>query len=239
MSSGMTEESRLEDNRIIRYLRDENVFTEERVRHAYRMLSKQTHPDITGKDSSDFIRLREEYERVLEGIDSLARYFSVEVSASPAYDEKYCRLMFYLSLKRYMTVGLYSVKLRIRESVRQRNRIILEDVVKRAQDYDPSFIPLFLNYNRNLLRRFSLWYSSSGRRNKNGRNYFIKGINFFLDYELRGSREMLNITTSYLKDAVYELDDGDNDPVNTAMYGISCWLLRELKRKSLFDRSAI
>ncbi|MDA3901094.1 MAG: hypothetical protein PF637_11325 [Spirochaetes bacterium] len=226
-----SQKSRFEDNRVILFLRDQNVFTEESVRRAYRLLSKQTHPDITGKGADDFIRLREEYEQALEGIESLAGYFTAVSRSQTVPDERYCRLMFYLSLKRYITVGLFSVKLRIRESVQRRNRIILEDVVKRAQQYDPSFVSVFLNYNRNHLRRFSIWYNS--KHNKNGRIYFIKGISFFLEYQLRGGCELYNIAYSYLEDSLYELSDCEGNSVETAMHDFARWLFDELKQKSL------
>ncbi|MFW6366553.1 MAG: hypothetical protein ACOC2H_08805 [Spirochaetota bacterium] len=219
------------DNRIIQLLVAQNSFGEDALKRAYRALCMATHPD-RGGSTADFIRLSEEYEQAKSGLPLLEKYISSISSLSSGETLlQYPRLSFYLSLKRYAAMGLYSVKVRLRENLRERNRVIIEEVIRKSQSYDESFIPVFIAYNRNHLKRYNLWLVEKNFRS--GRKYFIKGLNFFLEYQFRGGRELSNIAISYLNDAAYELDHSEESPVQRATYNMVLWLKSEMEKPSL------
>ncbi len=219
------------DNRIIQLLINQNQFTEESLKKAYRALCLQTHPD-KGGSTLDFIRLTEEYEQAKTGLPLLEKYItSLNAVCSGEALLQYPRLSFYLSLKRYTALGLYSVKVRLRENLRERNRIIIEEVIKKSRRYDESFVPIFVAYNKNHLKKYSLWLVEKNFRS--GRNYFIKGLGFFLDYQFKGGRELHNIAESYFHDALYELKHSEDSPVQSATFNMASWLLEDLENPSL------
>lgn len=221
------------DNRIIQLLITQNRFDEYALKKAYRALCLSTHPD-RGGSTSDFIRLTEEYEQAKTGLPLIEKYVaSVSALSSGEALLQYPRLSFYLSLKRYAAMGLYSVKVRLRENLRERNRVIIEEVIRKSSAYDESFVPVFVAYNKNHLKRYSLWLVEKNIRS--GRKYFIKGLGFYLDYQFRGGRELHNIAESYLHDAGYELVHSEESPVRSATCNMVSWLLKDLKKPSLYS----
>lgn len=220
-------------NRLIMLLTESGDFSDKGLQKAYYTLCKEAHPDSHGGSTEDFIHLSEEYEQAKEGLPWLREYFGRFKSRQESQvNIVSVRLAFYMSLRRYAVAGLYSTKVRLRSNLQARNRIILEEVVKSSSLYDKGFIPLFLQFNRNHLKKYSLWFID--RSFKNGRNYFIKGFGFFFDYQLRGTKEMYNIAHSYLTDARYELDQSLDSPARSSMLAFVNWLLLELDKESLF-----
>lgn len=219
------------DNRIIQLLISQNEYSEESLKKAYRALCLSAHPD-RGGSTTDFIRLTEEFEQAKTGLPLLEKYItSVIALSSEDALLQYPRLSFYLSLKRYSALGLYSVKVRLRENLRERNRIIIEEVITKSQRYDETFVPVFVAYNKNHLKKYSLWLVEKNFRS--GRKYFIKGLGFFLEYQFKGGREMHNIASSYLDDARYELNHSEESPVRLATCNMVNWLKKDLEKPSL------
>jgi hypothetical protein len=224
------------DNRIILRMIESGEYDETALKKTYREFCLTVHPD-RGGSTSDFIHLTEEFEQAKSGLPLLEKYItSLNAVSSERALLQYPRLSFYLSLKRYSAMGLYSVKVRLRENLRERNRVIIEEVITKSKKYDSSFVPVFVAYNKNHLKRYSLWLVEKNFRI--GRKYFIKGFSFFLEYQFKGGREHKNISLSYLDDALYELKIADESPVQSATIDFSLWLKNELEKSSLHHELA-
>lgn len=57
-------------NPFLEALRAENNFSLERLKELYRVRCRETHPDLSHKESSEFIQVRKDYEEAMESISS-------------------------------------------------------------------------------------------------------------------------------------------------------------------------
>ncbi len=176
---------------IINHLLSTGSCGEAEIQKLYRLLCKQTHPDLTGKDGSQFLKVQQAFEQ-LQGNSSLSTSFPRLENFDPFQllrDMGHAlplspQASLYISLDRYLSLGLLSFKMRSKENLRNRNISVLRTVLFWAQQYDPAFIDIFLRLNRNIFQ-----FSQSTQQMKNytyGKKITLDGFRIFFEYQEMG-----------------------------------------------------
>jgi len=216
----------LNTNRLIsELLFTGSELTESELKRVYRGLCKKTHPDLTGKDGSEFSKVHEEYQDAKRYISRLDRFFGPGKAKLPKGRLDPGQALF-ISLLHYTASGLHSTRVRLKPALKARNRHVIERVIRWAEIYDPSFIPVFIAYNKSWLIRFT--DRETRIRLKRAKQLFIKGLNFFFDYKLRGNAVAEKLCLSYLKEACFEFLSLDHKQVRESFIDFSRWLLKEI-----------
>ncbi len=208
------------------------------LKAAYRRLSKQAHPDLTGRDGSAFVRLQGDYEEAREylrrlssalpdaGCDPEAGQFSpttvLEELGLPVDSEP--RAALYASLYRYTVAGLHDHRARSR--LGRRGRRIIRTVLYWAALYAPGFVAVFVEYNKVHAIRYQTYLSN--RRIVAARRMFLRGLHWALQYQDRGRWTACRAAADRLAEALVLLGEAAEKPGLEAMAAFASWLLEEL-----------
>lgn len=216
----------INNNSLLRKLFSIKQVDEENLKVLYRKLCKKTHPDLNGGRSEDFLKVKSEYEQALDFLKKM-KGFKFEHIESEETSPLNPRLGFIRAFYYYHAVGLHSIKIRLKEELKERNREIMKRVIHWANLYDRSFIPIFLNYNRSYLLTFNMWRND--KVFKVGREHFLTGLSWFFDYQRIGTDSYHRVTASYLDDALCEMHNMESTPYRAAIIEMLKWLVEELK----------
>lgn len=214
-------------NSLLKKLFTIKQFDEENLKMIYRKLCKRTHPDLNGGKSDKFLKVKEEYEEAMSFLKKMKGYniegadFDIEELMNP-------RHAFMQSFYYYHVAGLHSIKVRLKNELKERNREIIRKVIFWANLYDRSFIPIFLEYNRSYLLSFNMWRTD--KMFEVGRKHFLTGISWFFDYQRYGLDSYRRVTKSFLDDALFELNNLESTPYRSSIIDIIYWLLEELEK---------
>ena len=221
-------------NEIVRELISSGKISESDLKAIYRRLSKKTHPDITGKGSSDFLRIKNEYEEARSYLKKIKGGIYLKTNFSPTkviIESGYRRPIeprsaLYIALYRYSVLGLYSYKIRSKPELHNRNLEIIRTVIYWAHLYDPDFISIFIGYNK----QYAIHYHEYLYNKKivRGRRLFIKGLRWFLDYQDQGRRSACEIACEQLNASRSELKNAIVGPLRKSILLFAEWLLNEL-----------
>lgn len=222
-------------NRIIEEMLANGSLTEKEAKKIFRKYSKLIHPDITKSNTDEeFIRLKNEYEEAIVFIRDPQNIQKI----SEENEEKFCdlnelRKKLFQLLNIYITLGIYSQKIRLKQNLKERNEKIIKTIIDISLKYDPEFSFLFKDYNTFYFQSFEEWYEE--RQLKNAGKLFINGIRAFLEYQKNGNILTMRMAESYLKDARYEygLKAKSNYQKNTLK--LIEWFLNELTKKPLLE----
>lgn len=223
----------IQKNSIVKRLIAEGDISLVQLKRIYRRLCKMTHPDLKKEDGAGFIRLKEEYEEALAHIDALKMHLSGYAEGS-GLGEADIRRMFYDALRHYLAAGLSSARMRIKTDVKARNELILREVVYWANLYKPSFIPVFLDYNKTYLRRFTEW----DRRDNLGQaqKLLVRALYNTTDYESSKSPQALRAVRSYLSDCFEYLEILAPSVAVKALRAIAAWFSGEIEALALLRK---
>ena len=147
----MTEYQRIQ-NFLEQYQRT-GRFSMSEVKHIYRVLSKQTHPDISGKESDLFIRLQKAYEQAqLKG----RQQSSLSTSGLRILDDLgYANAMpvkaiFYILIQQYFKRGTYRKKVYLNSNLYRKNREIIDAIQYWGGEYNEDFPRIFSDFRNSL-----------------------------------------------------------------------------------------
>lgn len=216
----------IQKNSIVKRLIVEGDISAVQLKKIYRRLCKMTHPDLQKEDGAEFILLKEEYEEALANLDALKSHLGTNADSS-VLSPVDIRRMFYDALRHYLAAGLSSVRMRIKTDVKARNELILREVVSWANLYKPSFIPVFLEYNKAYLRRFADWQ----RRDNllKAQKLFLSGVYNITDYQTNNSPQALRAGRSFFSDCFNYLDSLAPSIAVNALRGIAVWFSGEME----------
>jgi hypothetical protein len=219
-------------NDVVEKLLTSGSFTREDFFRLYRLLCKNTHPDLTGKDGSEFIRLQQVYEQVTQSMHSAAS-FTFKPSFDPyriiqesGYPKpEHSRTALFISLQRYMGLGLHTHKIRSKALSKEPARQVIRTILYWANHYDNRFVKVFVDFNKNKFEQIQI--NEKLKNGLKGRRYFFNGLNWFLKYQETGRSSAAHIAREKLHMAIYLVKDyGEND---TPLVPFAEWLLEELR----------
>lgn len=227
---------REEEERLIRKVLTTGRYTLSELKTLYRILSKFTHPDMTGGDGERFIRLKEAYEAALRRKDLKGRGPLFLEDRTPEEVVRECgytgeispRLGLYLSLYRYLTLGLHSYRIRHNPALHERNERVLRAIRHWATVYDPSFLSTFETMMEQYLPGITTmkhlrWYLS-------GRKSFFTALRLFLKYQETGRTSTGRVARDR---SLWVITMGGRIPGLDPYVRMSRWLLDELAKPPL------
>lgn len=227
-------------NDIVEKILTKNTFSKEDFFKLYRILCKNTHPDLTGKDGRDFIRVQELYQQMknltaAETITLTSRFdpykviresgFSLPQNTNPPGTPD--RAALYISLHRYVSLGLHSYKLRSKSLLKERNRTVIRTVLYWGNRYDKRFVPLFVDYNKNKFEQVII--NENLKHELKGKRLFVEGLGWFTKYQETGRVSAAHIAREklYFSCKLLKAYGGAQSPI----LPLSDWLQRELDRE--------
>ncbi len=215
---------------LIEKLLTTGKFSEHDLKRIYKVLCKSTHPDLTGKDHSRFLKVQEVYHDALikfsAGIPGQKPDFDpYKVISDTGFSGKLStRANLYICLYRYNTHDLYSFKIRAKPSLQERNSLIMKSILYWAALYDQRFIKIFIDLNTNVIRNIKT--IKTIRQYSLARRLLIQGMDLFFQYQEKGRASSKKIAEEKLYKSIqllYTIDNQDNPMVPLAE-----WLLHEL-----------
>lgn len=215
---------------LIEKLLTTGKFSEHDLKRIYKVLCKSTHPDLTGKDHTGFLKVQEVYHDALSklsaGIPGQKSDFNpYKVIYDTGFSGKLStRANLYICLYRYNTHDLYSFKIRAKPSLQERNSLIMRSVLYWAALYDQRFIKIFIDLNTNVIRNIKT--IKTIRQYSLARRLLIQGMDLFFQYQEKGRASSKKIAEEKLYKSIqllYAINNQDNPMVPLAE-----WLLHEL-----------
>lgn len=183
--------------------------TREEFKRIYKLLCKSTHPDLTGKDGMEFIKLQEIYEKIHErelsgGQTEVLDFDPHRIIRESGYrGVKDPRAALYISLYRYVASGLHSYKIRSKEVLRDRNSFIIRTVLYWAGLYDEDFVGIFIDFNTRVFEQIRA--SKTLKQGLKGRRLFLEGLDWFFKFQDTGRASSAKISRDKLAAAVYTM----------------------------------
>jgi hypothetical protein len=215
---------------VVEKLLTTGSFTKEDFFYLYRILCKNTHPDLTGKDGADFIRLQEIYQQVKNDLEtrevtSDSTFDPYRVITESGYSRSVdVRTALYISLTRYVALGLHSYRVRSRILLKERNRNVIRTILYWANRYDKRFVPIFIRYNENKFE--NAYIGERLKQGIRGKRMFIEGLKWFVKYQENGRESAAHIAGERLSSARAILEAYGTGPSPTIEF--AHWLLGEL-----------
>ncbi len=220
--------TKVKENRILKELVATRNFTEKEAKKIFRRYSKLIHPDITQVDTNeDFINLKKEFEEALVVIKNpvlIENILKDEEDISP----ENVRENLYRFLEVYITLGIYSQKIRIKKELKERNEKVIEKIISLGKLYDREFSILFEKFNDFYFQPFDEWYEE--RQLKGARKLFINGVRRLIDYQKTGNVINFRMANSYLRDAYYEYANRAQTDYHKNILKLIDWFLSELSK---------
>jgi curved DNA-binding protein CbpA len=217
---------------LVEKMLTKNSFSREDFFKLYRILCKNTHPDLTGKDGKDFIRVQELYEQMKNLTVRFDPYkviresgFSVPHNLGTPFTAD--RAALYISLHRYVSLGLHSYKLRSNALLKERNRTVIRTVLYWGNRYDKRFVPLFVDYNKNKFEQVII--NENLKHELKGKRLFVEGLGWFTKYQETGRRSSAHIAREKLSFACKLLKS--YGATRSPILPFSDWLQGELERE--------
>jgi hypothetical protein len=183
--------------------------TREEFKRIYKLLCKSTHPDLTGKDGMEFIKLQEIYGKIRArelsgGQPDLLDFDPHRIIRESGYQGvKDPRAALYISLYRYVASGLHSYKIRSKDVLRDRNSLIIRTVLYWASLYDEEFVQVFIDFNTRVFEQIRA--SRTLRQGLKGRRLFLEGLDWFFKFQDTGIHSSAKISRDKCAAAVYTM----------------------------------
>jgi hypothetical protein len=223
-------ENQVRTEELIDKLLTTGKFSEDDLKRIYKVLCKNTHPDLTGKDHARFLKVQEVYQDALSKCKKGGRKPKTDFDPYKViYDTGFSgtltpRACLYLCLHRYNSHELYSFKIRSNPSLRERNTSIMKSILYWAGIYDPAFIEIFINLNTNVIRDIKT--IKTIRQYSHARRLLIQGMDLFFQYQEKNRSSSKKIAEEKLSRAIQLLmaTCGEDNP----MIPLAEWLLQEL-----------
>jgi hypothetical protein len=211
-------------NDLLVELFSSGVLSEDELKKIYRKHCKRTHPDLTGSDGREFIKIQKEYKEALVVLARLHKHghFDGPVSSSTLLSPS---MALYASLHHYTTAGLHSARVRLKASLKTRNKQIIREVIECAGHYDPDFIPIFTAYNRIFIPKFL--EREMRKRLHEASWLFRAGLNAFFDYKLHGDGWARRRCASFLDSTLQVLSQMDRGEARKALTSFTLWIIKE------------
>lgn len=206
--------------------------TREEFRKIYLYLCKNTHPDLTGKDGGDFIRLKELYRRIEEkeaGLHGVTAgpFDPFRIIRESGYDPgEDPRAALFISLYRYMSAGMHSYRVRRKAPLKERNAQILRTVLFWAGTYDRGFVQIFIDFNTRIFQQIRS--TSDLKQEGKAKRYFREGFDWFFRFQLAGRDAARTLAEDKLRMCLYTL--GLLGTEDSPVVPFARWLLDELRR---------
>lgn len=206
----------------------------------YRMLSKQTHPDLAGGDGSLFILLRERYlqrkAKAQEPGGAAAGTAPTPKSKSASIDPYRvirdsgydgalnARECLYVALNRYYGLGMYTHRMRRNDSGDRRLELVRATVTYWAERYDRAFLELFRSYDQT----YHVTVTDMSYRDRlYARRCFLQALDWFFKFQEHGRSATGKIFAERAEWARLVLQRRLEDAQAIAMLAFVEWLLRE------------
>ena len=229
-------ENGVETRRIVEKILSTHTATREELEYVYRALCKNTHPDLTGKDGSEFIRLQQVFRYVREAGASSHDPNPARVARETGYAGPLTpRAGLFSCLERYVQLGLHSPRVRMRVLLKPYSLRVLHAVEYWGGMYDPAFPIVFSRFNA---RRFERLATRADVKNYlYGRRLFADGLRWFLEYQGFGRESCRDIARERLRRSVgvYRFARMADNPV----IPFAEWLLRELEKPAWRSRVVV
>ena len=165
---------------FVEKIKTAGAFTRDDFFKLYRILCKNTHPDLTGKDGRDFIRLQEIYDKIKETLQSQTEvtgcgFNPYRVITELGYKKPvHPRDGLFIALHRYVSLGLHTHKVRSKSVLKERNNLIIRTVLYWARRYDKQFVDIFSAYNMTQFDPIQI--GNSLERSLKGKRYFFNKL---------------------------------------------------------------
>lgn len=206
------------------------------LKKTYRRLCKETHPDITKKDSSDFQQLQSEYEIAKKSLQQIKDYYKAmqlnQGNQSNKIDiiisREQIKKKFYDSLHHYTVAGLHFTRLRRKPSLKARNSTILKQVFYWGNLYDPEFCAIFKEYNKIHFRSF--YNRKQEERYYTGKKLFVQGLRHMFDLLKTSTNGTYKTTVRYFHDSLYVLGHAGHNSSTVALIKFLYWVIKELEK---------
>ena len=221
--------------------------TREEFRRIYLYLCKNTHPDLTGKDGAEFIRLKEIYRRIEEKEAALrsapggasggpedgergdSPFDPFKVLSESGYDAGGDpRTALFISLYRYMSSGMHAYRVRRKAPLKERNALIMRTVLYWAGTYDRDFVRIFVDYNTRIFQHIRS--TSDLKQEGKAKRYFREGFDWFFRYQLAGKPAAKTLAEDKLRMCLYTLSIFGTQ--TSPVVPFARWLLGELEREA-------
>jgi hypothetical protein len=215
-------------NRIIKHMLLKTAFTENDLKKIYREFCKKTHPDLTGKNSTDFIILQKEYEEAKNYLSNIKLNLKLKTS-------KDSRKLLFKNLCDYNAYGLHSSRIRHNQILKDRNNELIKEILIYANQYDKEFVKIFLFYNEVHIKKLDEWEIE--KKMNTARKIFLKGLNNFLDYQATGNPNTKKISISFINETIHDLNLLTPTSIQKAIIDYCSWLLKEIDLPpAIFDK---
>ncbi|TFG61473.1 MAG: hypothetical protein E4H36_10420 [Spirochaetales bacterium] len=215
-------------------------FSREELLSVYRILCKNTHPDLTGKDGADFIKVQEAFSRFRNnaGKGSLrptAAFDPFKVIRETGWKGGFqAKNSLYLGLYRYFLSGLHSYRIRSNQVLQERNLQIIRTILYWAEKYDKEFVRIFTNFNRSVFNHLRI--SEHYREELKARKILLDGFYWFLHYQDTGRESSRRICLEKLNASAFMLRlfsplTGSVKSPCLAWMELCLWLQQELDKE--------
>ena len=205
------------------------AFSERELDRIFKLLCKHTHPDLTGKDGSEFIRLGEAYKLAKRRLGGPAPQVDFDprriIDESGFAGELTPRGALFLSLYRWLASGLHSHRIRTSAVLKERNTLIIRTSLYWAERYDPLFADIFISFNRNLFT--GMRASEELKVDRQAKRLLVSGLAWFLRFQDTGRPAAAQLARDRL--AYARLLLGSERSRRAAGRDLCVWLLGELE----------
>jgi hypothetical protein len=200
----------------------------------YRYLCKHTHPDTAGGDGSAFLKVRETYAKALSRFDTpgaaAGEFDPYEIPRQLEHGgDGTPRSRLYACLGFYLALGLQSFKVRSSPSLKERNEKVLRSVAYWANLYDPKFVKIFAEFNRQVIQPMA---STVDMKNYTyAKRAFHSGLQWFFLYRETGRDSCRTMARDKLASSIFTMEKylRRDDPI----LPFARWLLAELDTAEL------
>jgi hypothetical protein len=200
-------------NSFIQILENENDISIKKLKHIFRIISKQTHPDTKNGNNESFLKLKIEYDEAYKIIEE-GKYIKGKVLNKEEARAELLKKMYHFSLKFYTRSA----------------DVLLNEMIELSRIYDHKVFEVFNDYNEVMYKNIKEW-----KRNKQiyyVNNVFLISIKQFFDYYNHGTIAKKNIfmgqrqvieewawnTKSEYKEILLRLYDFLNDEIDNKRF---------------------
>jgi hypothetical protein len=200
-------------NSFIQILENENDISIKKLKHIFRIISKQTHPDTKNGNNESFLKLKIEYDEAYQIIEEW-KYIKGKVLSKEEARVDLLKKMYHFSLKFYTRSA----------------DVLLNEMIELSRIYDHKVFEVFNDYNEIMYKNIKEW-----KRNKQiyyVNNVFLISIKQFFDYYNHGTIAKKNIfmgqrqvieewawnTKSEYKEILLRLYDFLNDEIDNKRF---------------------
>ncbi len=218
----------MERNPFLRYLSNHREAGADALRDLFRILAKQTHPDLGARDASQFVELQEHYHEALSFLIQERRGGSIAADGRPARERVLGALYRYKSHLPHLELDARDLP----GTCRQHFDAALEASLAYGRSARPALEAFDEQFHR--LRAINARYPDVRVKYTT----LARALCSFFDYQVIPNDFNLRVTQSYLDEIrpVTDFDPGSSPhlrhnrsaPARSALYRMRTWLAEEL-----------